>query len=149
MHQYRPIHILLVEDNPDDVEITRRAFSKSRVANELQVVRDGEEALEYLFRQGRYSDQTARHLPDLVLLDLNLPRVNGLEVLQRIRAHGSLSAVPVIMLTSSQREEDIIASYKSGSNTFISKPVVFADFLRALETLGEYWIVVAQLPKVA
>ena len=88
-------------------------------------------------------------MPDLVLLDLNLPRINGLEVLQRIRSEDKFSALPVIMLTASQREEDIVASYKSGSNTYISKPVQFADFLSALEILGEYWIVVATLPKAA
>ena len=149
MNQFNPIHILLVEDNPDDIQITRRAFNKSRIANELHVVRDGEEALEYLLRSGRYAGQADLHTPDLVLLDLNLPRLNGMEVLQRIRSTDALAAIPVIMLTSSQREEDIFESYKSGSNTFISKPVEFSAFLRALEILGEYWIVVATLPKVA
>jgi two-component system response regulator len=149
VQSYRPIPILLVEDNADDIEITRGAFRKSLVANELSVVRDGEEALEYLFHEGRYAEPGEARLPDLVLLDLNLPRINGIEVLQRIRAADHLAALPVIMLTSSQREEDIIASYRFGSNTYISKPVQFADFLKALEILGEYWIVLAKLPKAA
>lgn len=149
MQQFSPIQILLVEDNPDDVQITRRAFHKLRMANDLSVVRDGEEALEFLFQEGRYAASSGARLPDLVLLDLNLPRLNGIEVLQRIRANESLAALPVIMLTSSQREEDILTSYKLGSNTYITKPVQFADFLKALETLGEYWIVVAKLPKAA
>jgi two-component system response regulator len=149
MQQYRPIQILLVEDNADDIEITRRAFRKSRVANELSVARDGEEALEYLLGHGRYAGPKRPRIPDLVLLDINLPRVNGLEVLRRIRSSSEFSALPIIMLTSSQREEDVVTAYASGSNTYIPKPVQFDSFLRALEILGEYWIVLARLPQAA
>lgn len=146
--QYRALNILLVEDNADDIQITRRGFSKSSVANQLTVVRDGEEALEYLFHNGRYAGPGISLVPDIVLLDLNLPRLNGIEVLQRIRSTERLQVLPVIMLTSSQREEDIMESYKSGSNTFITKPVQFSAFVQALKTIGEYWTDLARLPRV-
>jgi CheY-like chemotaxis protein len=139
------VKILLVEDNPDDVLITQRALAKSRVANELHVVRDGQEALEFLFAPG--DDAVTR--PDLILLDLNLPRVNGIEVLEQIRQSEDLAVIPVIMLTASDREEDIVRSYRLGSNTYIQKPVEFAKFLHALEVLGQYWIVIAKLPSAA
>src|SRR5712692_6801192 len=119
MHDFKPIQILLVEDNPGDVELTRRALSKSRVVNDLHVVRDGQEALEYLLGDGRRPAATPR--PDLILLDLNLPRVNGIEVLQKIRTDEVLSLIPVIMLTSSDREDDVVRSYKCGCNTYIQK----------------------------
>jgi CheY-like chemotaxis protein len=142
---YKPVKILLVEDNPDDVLITQRALAKSRVANELHVVRDGQEALEFLFGAG--GDAVSR--PDLILLDLNLPRVNGIEVLEQIRQSEDLAVIPVIMLTASDREEDIVRSYRLGSNTYIQKPVEFAKFLHALDVLGQYWIVIAKLPSAA
>ncbi|HEX5478645.1 MAG TPA: response regulator [Dehalococcoidia bacterium] len=145
MDSYKPVKILLVEDNPDDVLITQRALAKSRVANELHVVRDGQEALEFLFAPG--DDAVTR--PDLILLDLNLPRVNGIEVLEQIRQSEDLAVIPVIMLTASDREEDIARSYRLGSNTYIQKPVEFAKFLHALEVLGQYWIVIAKLPSAA
>lgn len=145
MDSYKPVKILLVEDNPDDVLITQRALAKSRVANELHVVRDGQEALEFLFAPG--GDAVTR--PDLILLDLNLPRVNGIEVLEQIRQSEDLAVIPVIMLTASDREEDIVRSYRLGSNTYIQKPVEFAKFLHALEVLGQYWIVIAKLPSAA
>jgi len=139
---FTPTQILLVEDNADDIEITQRAFTKSRVANELVVVRDGEEALELLF--SRRSKGLAR--PDLVLLDVNLPKVTGIEVLEKIRATEELATMPVIMLTASDRNEDVMKSYELGANTYIQKPVEFSKFVRALEVLGEYWILVAKLP---
>jgi two-component system response regulator len=142
---YKPVKILLVEDNPDDVLITRRALAKSRVANELYVVRDGQEALEYLLSQ----DEGDTPRPDLILLDVNLPRVNGMEVLERIRRDDDLAVIPVIMLTASDREDDVVKSYRLGSNTYIQKPVEFEKFLQALDVLGQYWIVIAKLPSVA
>jgi CheY-like chemotaxis protein len=147
MQSYKPVQILLVEDNPDDVQITRRAMTKSRVANELHVVRDGQEALDFLFRAGAYSAGATR--PDLILLDVNLPRASGMEVLAKIRADDELTTTPVIMLTASDREEDIVKSYRLGSNTYIQKPVEFEKFLHALDVLGEYWIVIAKLPRTA
>jgi two-component system response regulator len=142
----RPAEILLVEDNPDDVEITLRAFRKVRVANRVQVVRDGQEALDLLFRRGDHEGRTDVPQPDLVLLDLNLPKLNGLEVLEKIRSSDECSMIPVIMLTVSERQEDIQRSYDLGANTYITKPVDFAKFVRATEILGEYWLIIAKLP---
>jgi DNA-binding response OmpR family regulator len=116
------------------------------VANELYVVRDGQEALEYLFHT---PDDPDTPRPDLILLDVNLPRVNGMEVLEQIRHDDDLAVIPVIMLTASDREEDVVKSYRLGSNTYIQKPVEFAKFLQALDVLGQYWIVIAKLPSVA
>ena len=144
MESLKPINVLLVEDNPDDVEITRRALSLGRIANDLQVARDGQEALDLLFRQGQYGAGTPR--PDLILLDLNLPKVNGLEVLERIKTKDGLCSIPVIMLTVSNRDEDVARSYKLGSSTYIQKPVEFDKFFHAIEVLGEYWIIIATLP---
>jgi len=142
----RPAEILLVEDNPDDVEITLRAFHKVRLANTVHVVRDGQEALDFLFREGDYSDRADAAQPDVILLDLNLPKVNGLEVLDKIRASDGLSSIPVIVLTVSEQQEDVRESYKLGANTFITKPVDFEKFVHAMEILGEYWMVIARLP---
>ena len=144
MESLKPINVLLVEDNPDDVEITRRALSLGRIANDLQVARDGQEALDFLLRQGQYGADTPR--PDLILLDLNLPKVNGLEVLERIKTKDGLCSIPVIMLTVSNRDEDVARSYKLGSSTYIQKPVEFDKFFHAIEVLGEYWIIIATLP---
>lgn len=147
MQNFKPVQILLVEDNPDDVAITRRALAKSRVANTLNVVRDGQEALDYLF--GRQGAPAGGPRPDLILLDVNLPRASGMEVLEQIRADAKLGMIPVIMLTASDREEDIVKSYTLGSNTYIQKPVEFDKFLHALDVLGQYWIVIAKLPPAA
>jgi CheY-like chemotaxis protein len=143
---FKPVQILLVEDNPDDVLITQRALQKSRVANELHVARDGQEAIDFLDSAGA---QMPIPRPDLILLDVNLPRANGMEVLEYIRSKPDLAVIPVIMLTASDREEDVVRSYQLGSNTFIQKPVEFDKFLRALDVLGEYWIVIAKLPPAA
>jgi two-component system response regulator len=145
----KPAEILLVEDNPDDVDITLRAFHKLRVAYTLHVVRDGQEALDFLFCEGEYSGRAGLPRPDLVLLDLNLPKVDGPEVLAKIRASDGLSTMPVIVLTVSERQEDIQGSYKLGANTYITKPVDFAKFMHAVEVLGEYWIAIAKLPSRA
>jgi two-component system, response regulator len=147
VQSFKPVHLLLVEDNPDDVMITQRALKRSRVTNDLSVCRDGQEALDFLLHRGIWSGNTAR--PDLILLDVNLPKVNGMDVLQQIRSTPELSLIPVIMLTASDREEDVVKSYRLGSNTYIQKPVEFDKFLHALEVLGEYWIVVAKLPAEA
>lgn len=142
----KPAQILLVEDNPDDVEITRRAFRRGGVATDLHVVRDGQEALDFLFREGDYGGGNDTPQPDLILLDLNLPRVNGLEVLERIRASDGLSVIPVIMLTVSEREEDVLDAYQLGSNAYITKPVELERFMHAIEVLEEHWCVIASLP---
>jgi CheY-like chemotaxis protein len=140
----KPIQILLAEDNPDDVDLARRALRKARVANELHVVWDGQEALDFLFRKNGYAPDAPR--PDLILLDLNMPRLSGIEVLEKIRASEGLSFIPVIILTASGRGEDVLKSYRLGANTYIEKPVDFARFMHAIEVLGEYWIAVAKLP---
>ena len=141
MERYRPVEILLVEDNPDDIAIMERALARSSVASSITVARDGQDALDLLFGE---RDRCPR--PDLVLLDVNLPKVNGLDVLSRIRASDLVSSIPVVMLTSSVRQEDVIESYRRGANTYIQKPVVFERFARTLEVLGEYWFETATLP---
>lgn len=142
----RPITILLVEDNLQDIEITRRAFAKGRVRNDVMVVRDGEEALDYLYRRGKFQDPNASPRPGMILLDLNLPKVGGLEVLQQIKKDESLRKIPVIVLTVSQREQDIVRSYDLGVNTYIQKPVEFDNFMRVVNTIHNYWVLIATLP---
>ena len=138
----KPVSILLVEDSPDDVEITRRALSRGQVKNNLLVARDGQEALDILFSRR----DTAGALPGLILLDLNLPKVDGREVLEKIKSDPKLKRVPVIAMTSSTREEDVLRTYDLGVNTFISKPVKFEDFIRVIATIRDYWILIATLP---
>lgn len=133
--------ILLVEDNPDDVELTLRAFEKSKVANDIVVVRDGEQALNYLFRAGPHAQRDPKMMPEVVLLDLKLPKVDGLEVLRRMRADERTRRLPVVVLTSSNEESDIIRSYDLGANSFVRKPVNFAQFIEAAQQLGLYWLV--------
>lgn len=140
--------VLLVEDNPDDIELTMRAFRKLRLANELVVVRDGEEALHYLFGSGPYENRDASIQPVLILLDLKLPKIGGIEVLRRLRAEPQTRRLPVVILTSSREERDIAASYDLGANSFIQKPVDFTEFLEATHQLGIYWLVTNQPPPV-
>jgi CheY-like chemotaxis protein len=137
-----PVKILLVEDNPHDVEITVRALKKGQVKNELVIARDGQEALDVLFG----ANTGEKFLPGLVLLDLNLPKVNGLEVLKELKADPELRRVPVIILTASTHEQDVVRSYELGVNTFITKPVKFEDFIRVVTMIEQYWIVIATLP---
>ena len=133
--------ILLVEDNPDDVELTRIAFAEAKIANPLVVVRDGVEALDYLFARGSYAHRNADDLPSIVLLDLNLPRVDGREVLQAIRADAHTRALPVVVLTTSSEPFDIEAAYALGVNSYIRKPVDFQQFVGAVKQVGLYWLV--------
>lgn len=138
--------ILLVEDNPDDVELTLRAFEKSKIANEIVVARDGEEALDYLLATGAHATRDMQVMPEVVLLDLKLPKVDGLEVLRRIRGDARTRRLPVVILTSSKEERDIVSSYDHGANSFVRKPVDFAEFLEAARQLGLYWLVVNETP---
>ena len=138
--------ILLVEDNPSDIELTMRALERSRIANELVVAEDGAEALDYLFCEGTYADRTGADLPALTLLDLKLPRVPGLEVLRRIRANVRTKRMPVVILTSSQEEQDVGTGYDLGVNSYIRKPVDFNRFAEAIQQLGLYWLVLNELP---
>jgi two-component system response regulator len=137
--------ILLVEDNPDDVELTLRAFRKSNIANDMIVARDGIEALDYLFSTGVHAGRPG-DLPQVVLLDLNLPRVDGLQVLQRLRANPKTRLLPVVILTSSIEEQDLISGYRLGANSYIRKPVDFQEFVEAVRQLGLYWLLLNQIP---
>jgi len=141
-----PKVILLVEDNPSDVGLAQRALNKSRVANELVVAEDGQAALDYLFGAGAYAGRDVAELPALVLLDLKLPGVDGLEVLRRIRADERTRRLPVVILTSSKEEQDVAASYDLGVNSYIRKPVDFTQFAQAVQYLGLYWLVLNEPP---
>ena len=136
--------ILLVEDNPDDVELTRIAFAEAKIANDLIVMGDGAQALDYLFARGDYSDRDPTDLPSIILLDLNLPKVDGREVLQAIRANAATKSLPVVVLTTSAEPFDVEASYALGVNSYIQKPVDFERFVWAVKQVGLYWLVLNQ-----
>ena len=138
--------ILLVEDNPDDVELTLRAFDKSKVANEILVARDGQEALDYLFATGMHKGRAGATLPEVVLLDLKLPKVDGFGVLRRLRSNEVTRRLPVVVLTSSNEQQDVLASYDLGANSFVRKPVDFGQFVEATRQLGLYWLVLNEAP---
>ncbi len=144
-HQ-RKVNILLVEDNPDHSELTLKALRDGNQLNEIFWVKDGEEALDFLYRRGRYADPTAAPRPDLILLDIRLPKVDGHEVLRRIKTDETLRAIPVVMLTTSEREDEICQSYQAGANSFVSKPVRFADLVEKVRSLKLYWILTNLLP---
>ncbi len=139
--------ILLVEDNPDDVELTIRAFRKSNIANKIVVAKDGVEALDYLFCTGPYAGRDKKDMPVVVLLDLKLPRVDGMEVLKRIRGHETTKLIPVVILTSSKEEKDLINGYALGANSYVQKPVNFEQFSEAVKQLGLYWLVLNKIPE--
>ena len=138
--------ILLVEDNPDDEELTLRALRHAKIANEVVVARDGNEALEYLFGTGAHAGRDASVLPAVVLLDLKLPKLNGLDVLKRLRAEPLTRILPVVVLTSSSEDEDMLKSYECGANSYVRKPVEFAAFASAVAQLGVYWMLLNQAP---
>jgi two-component system response regulator len=139
--------ILLVEDNPDDELLTLRAFKKSNILNEVIVARDGQQALDLLLPPA--NGGSAPVVPNVILLDLNLPKVGGLDVLKRLRAHEATRFLPVIVLTSSKQDEDVIRSYSLGANAYVRKPVDFAQFTQALEALGLFWLVVNEVPETS
>ena len=138
--------ILLVEDNPDDEELTKRAIRKNNILNELIVTRDGAEALDFLFGTGNYAGRDTTVMPTVVLLDLKLPKIDGLEVLRRMRSDERTSLVPVVILTSSKEEQDIASGYKLGCNSYIRKPVDFVQFSEAVQNLGLYWLLLNEPP---
>jgi CheY-like chemotaxis protein len=142
-NQLKPI--LLVEDNPNDLELTLLALGKSKLANEVVTVRDGAEALDYLFRRGAYADRMVGN-PAVVLLDLKLPKVDGIQVLEQVRADAALKAVPVVMLTTSREERDLVRSYALGVNAFVVKPVAFDEFIQGIRDLGVFWAVLNEPP---
>jgi CheY-like chemotaxis protein len=139
-------YILLVEDNPSDVRLTKRALEQSHITNPLVVAEDGREALDYLFGLGAHEGRDVSDLPRLVLLDLNLPRLNGLEVLRELRANERTRRLPVVILTSSQEQQDIMAGYDLGANSYVRKPVDFAQFAESVRTLGLFWLLLNEPP---
>jgi CheY-like chemotaxis protein len=140
--------ILLVEDNSTDEKLTVLAFKKCGVSNEIVVVRDGAAALDYLFATGKHADRDATLLPTVILLDLKLPKIDGLEVLRRIRADERTKLVPVVVLTASKEDEDILRSYSLGANAYVRKPVDFSEFAQAAKTLGLFWLLMVEPPPV-
>lgn len=138
--------ILLVEDNPDDEALTLRALAKNKIVNDVVVARNGVEALDYLFGTGSYAGRDVADLPQVVLLDLKLPKVDGLEVLRRIRADDRTKVLPVVILTSSKEERDVVEGYRSGCNSYVRKPVNFDEFLGAARQLGLYWLLLNEGP---
>lgn len=138
--------ILLVEDNPDDEELTLLAFRKNNITNEVAVARDGVEALDFLFARGAYAHRSHEKMPTVILLDLKLPKLDGLEVLRQIRSGESTRHIPVVVLTSSREEQDLIASYDLGCNSYVRKPVNFEQFIEATRQLGLYWLLLNEIP---
>lgn len=140
--------ILLVEDNPDDVELTLHALKKNNITNEVVVARDGKDAIDYLFGKGSYEGRDTSKMPVLILLDLNLPKINGIEVLGMIRKDEKTRLLPTVILTSSKEEQDLINSYSLGANSYIRKPVDFNQFAEAIRQLGLYWLVLNEPPPI-
>lgn len=146
MENVNDVEILIVEDNPNDAEMALRALKKNNLTNNVLVVEDGEEALNFIFRNGKYSERIKEAIPRVILLDLKLPKVNGLEVLKEIKSNPETKVIPVIVLTSSKEESDIVESYKLGVNSYIVKPVDFDKFVDAVRDLGLYWLLLNEPP---
>ncbi|NQS90056.1 response regulator [Patescibacteria group bacterium] len=142
----RKVEILLVEDNPDDVELTLRTLRKRNLTNKIYVVSDGAEALEFIFATGAYAEREIKNKPRMILLDLELPKVNGIEVLGKIKSDERTKNIPVVVLTSSQEEQDMVKSYKLGVNSYIVKPVDFDKFSQVVSELGFYWVLLNKTP---
>jgi two-component system response regulator len=142
------IEILLVEDNPNDLQLTMRALKKARLGNRIQVARDGEEACDYVFGEGTFAGRDVNDAPKLVLLDLKLPKIDGIEVLRRIKGDPRTRSIPVVVLTSSKEQRDVVESYRLGVNSYIVKPVDFERFSAAVQELGLYWLLLNQPPKL-
>ena len=143
------VDILLVEDNPDDEKLTLRALGKHKLTNRIHVVRDGQEALDYVFCTGQYGDRNITEHPNVILLDIKLPLIDGIEVLRRIKADERTKTIPVVMLTSSREERDLVETYRLGVNSYIVKPVDFEQFTESARALGMYWLLLNRPPKAA
>lgn len=146
MENYNAVEILLVEDNDDDARLAIMGFKKQNVANKLHRVEDGEEALDFLFGKGKYSSRSVNHIPKLVLLDLKMPKVDGLEVLKAIRSDERTAHIPVVVMTSSKEDKDITESYNLGVNSYLVKPVDFKKFAESIKEIGFYWLVLNHAP---
>jgi two-component system response regulator len=148
MNDTNIVEILIVEDSPQDLELTKRALRKANVSNNIQIARDGEEALAFLFCEGVFAERKGENQPKVILLDLKLPKIDGLEVLKRIKADPRTQAIPVVVLTSSKEQKDVVETYKLGVNSYIVKPVNFEGFIKAVQDLGMYWLLLNQPPKL-
>lgn len=148
MENINDIEILLVEDNPSDSELAIRALKKNNLANHIELVEDGEQALDFIFARGKYSKRAGNAKPKVIFLDLKLPKVDGLEVLREIKSHEESKYIPVVVLTSSKEERDIMESYKLGVNSYIIKPVDFEKFIDAVKGMGLYWLLLNQPPNI-
>ncbi len=146
-HSSHPIVILMADDDPDDCMLARHAFNEHRLANDLRIVEDGEELLDYLRQRGRFSTPGSAPRPGLILLDLNMPRKDGRQALRELKADPDLRRIPVVVMTSSKAEEDVLRSYDLGANSFITKPVTFDGLVQTVKTLSQYWFEVVQLPR--
>jgi two-component system, response regulator len=148
MNETNAVEILLVEDNPQDLELTLRALRKGNLTNQIQVTRDGAEAIEFIFCEGEYAERKIDNTPKIILLDLKLPKMDGLEVLRRIKSDPRTKSIPVAVLTSSKEQSDVVESYRLGVNSYIVKPVNFDRFVTAVQELGMYWLLLNQPPKI-
>ena len=147
MEDATAVDVLMVEDSDEDLQLALRSFRKANFEDRVHVVRDGAEALDYIFCQGEYSGRRIEDIPRVVLLDLKLPKVNGLEVLQRIKSDPRTKRIPVVLLTSSKEHSDVVAGYENGANSYIVKPVAFEGFAKAMQDLGMYWLLLNNAPK--
>src|SRR5580698_8957160 len=148
MNETSIVELLLVEDNPEDLKMTLRALKKANLANHIHVARDGEEALQFIFCEGEYAGRKIENTPKVILLDLKLPKVDGKEVLQRIKSDPRTKTIPVVVLTSSKEQNDVVESYQLGVNSYIVKPVNFEGFVTAVQQLGMYWLLLNQPPRI-
>ena len=148
MNETNAVEILIVEDTPQDLELALRALRKSNLTNRIQVARDGAEALEFIFGEGAHAGRKIEHGPKVILLDLKLPKIDGLEVLRRVKSDDRTKAIPVVVLTSSKEQKDVVESYQLGVNSYIVKPVNFDGFASAVQELGMYWLLLNQPPKI-
>jgi two-component system response regulator len=147
MDELHGVEVLMVEDSEEDLQLALRSFRKANFLNRIHVVRDGAEALDFIFCQGRYANRRMEDIPRVVLLDIKLPKVNGLEVLHRIKSDPRTKLIPVVVLSSSKEQRDVLASYEMGANSYIVKPVAFDGFAKAVEGLGMYWLLLNNPPK--